>query len=126
MALAAMTVPARRWSTRADLILHLSKAETYLLEGPLDGSSISKAATEAGLSRHHFLRLFHEVYGVTPQQVIDRRRLEEAKKLLADLNRSVLEVAVEVGFTNASAFSRFFRRGAGASPSAFRKLDLAT
>ncbi len=121
MALAAMSVPAQRWDTRTDLIVQLAKAERYVLEVAPEEFCLSAACQIAGLSLHHFLRLFHEVYGVTPRQFVAIRKVEGAKRLLVENDANVAEVAVEVGFSNASAFSRFFRIHAGCSPSEFRK-----
>jgi len=115
-----MTVPARRWATRADLLSQLSKAESYLLTSPLNELTVEAAAAEASLSLHHFIRLFHQVYNLKPSELIARRRIETAKTLLASDDLNILEVAFEVGFKNASAFSRYFRKCLGVSPSQFR------
>ncbi len=80
------------------------------------------AASEAGLSSFHFLRLFSQVLGVTPHQYLVRSRLRRAARLLAeDEHRPVTEVALDVGFADLSNFVRTFRRAAGVSPSGFRK-----
>jgi len=119
-AMAAMAVPARRWDTRADLMSQLHKAEQFMKICPLDGFTVRKAASEVGLSLHHFLRLFREVYAMTPYQYIAKRRIELAKSLLASTEKTVLEVAFEAGFVNASAFARSFRKAVGTTPSRFR------
>lgn len=118
-AIAAMTVPARRWATRADLIAQLEKARDYMDQCNFGEFTVEEAATIAGLSLHHFIRLFHEVYCKTPAQFLAQRKLQTAKALLLGRELTVLEVAVEVGFVNASAFSRWFRRATGLAPSRF-------
>jgi AraC-like DNA-binding protein len=79
-------------------------------------------AREAGLSTFHFLRLFARVLGVTPHQYLVRSRLRRAARLLADGDRPVTDVAFDVGFGDLSNFVNAFRRAAGVSPRAFRKL----
>ena len=85
---------------------------------PVDLDAVSQ---EAGLSPFHFLRLFARVLGVTPHQYLVRCRLRHAARLLADPERSVTDVAFDVGFADLSNFVRTFRRAAGVSPRAFRK-----
>lgn len=79
-------------------------------------------AREAGMSPWHFLRIFSKVLGVTPHQYLLRSRLRHAARLLADRERSVTDIAYDVGFADLSNFVRTFRRAAGVSPRGFRKL----
>jgi AraC-like DNA-binding protein len=85
---------------------------------PLELEDVARAA---GLSAFHFLRTFANVLGVTPHQYLVRSRLRRAARLLADEDRSVTDVAYDVGFGDLSNFIRTFRRAAGVSPSGFRK-----
>jgi AraC family transcriptional regulator len=78
-------------------------------------------AREAGLSMYHYLRVFGAVLGVTPHQYLVRCRLRRAAQLLATDDRTVTDVAFDVGFADLSNFVRSFRRAAGVSPSAFRR-----
>ena len=78
------------------------------------------AASDAGLSAFHFLRLFAQVLGVTPHQYLIRSRLRRAARLLADGARSISDVALDVGFEDLSNFTRSFRAEFGASPREFR------
>jgi AraC family transcriptional regulator len=83
--------------------------------------SLERMAREAGLSPFHFLRLFAKVLGVTPHQYLVRSRLRRAARLLAGDERSITEVALDVGFEDLSNFVRTFRRAAGVSPRRFRQ-----
>jgi AraC-like DNA-binding protein len=85
---------------------------------PID---LESAATRAGLSPFHFLRLFAKVLGVTPHQYLVRSRLRQAARLLADDARSITDVAFDVGFADLSNFVRTFHRAAGVSPRRFRQ-----
>ncbi|MDQ0570159.1 AraC family transcriptional regulator [Variovorax paradoxus] len=82
---------------------------------------LESAASEAGLSAFHFLRLFSQVLGVTPHQYLVRSRLRHAARLLADDERPVTDVAFDVGFADLSNFVRTFHRAAGVSPRRFRQ-----
>ncbi|MBS0531795.1 MAG: helix-turn-helix transcriptional regulator [Proteobacteria bacterium] len=82
---------------------------------------LEDAAGEAGLSPFHFLRLFSNVLGVTPHQYLVRSRLRHAARLLPDHDRSITDIAYEVGFGDLSNFVRTFHRAAGVSPRGFRQ-----
>ena len=83
--------------------------------------NLEDAAGQAGISPFHFLRLFSSVLGVTPHQYLVRSRLRHAARLLADDERSVTDVAYDVGFGDLSNFVRTFHRAAGVSPRRFRE-----
>ena len=82
---------------------------------------LERAATQAGLSAFHFLRVFSRVLGVTPHQYLVRARLRRAARLLCDASRPVTDIAFEVGFGDLSNFVRTFHRAAGVSPRGFRR-----
>ena len=78
-------------------------------------------AAQAGISPFHFLRLFSSVLGVTPHQYLVRSRLRHAARLLARDERTVTDIAYDVGFADLSNFVRTFHRAAGVSPLKFRQ-----
>jgi len=84
-----------------------------------DGS-ISQIAEALNLSRSRCTKIFTKIYGVSPRQYVTRLKLSRAKELLVGTNRTVEDIANELGFHSASHFSRQFRRGTGMSPNQFR------
>ena len=82
---------------------------------------LEHAAAQAGISPFHFLRLFSSVLGVTPHQYLVRSRLRHGARLLADNDRSITDIAYDVGFGDLSNFVRTFHRAAGVSPRKFRE-----
>lgn len=58
--------------------------------------------------------------GTTPKAVIDDRIVLEAKRLLVFTDRTVADIASELGFDDPSNFSTFFVRLAGTTPRAVR------
>ena len=83
--------------------------------------SLRELAAAAGLSRFHFLRLFRAVTGTTPHQYVIAARLRLATRMLLDTQRTVTEIAYEVGFEDLSNFMRTFRRVIGTTPRAYRR-----
>jgi AraC family transcriptional regulator len=86
-----------------------------------DSIDLQRVASEAGLSVFHFLRMFANVVGATPHQYLVRSRLRRAARLLSGCERSVTDIAFEVGFGDLSNFVRTFHRAAGVSPTQFRR-----
>ena len=82
---------------------------------------LEDVAAQAGISPFHFLRLFSSVLGVTPHQYLVRSRLRHAARLLARDERTVTDIAYDVGFADLSNFVRTFHRAAGVSPLKFRQ-----
>ena len=83
---------------------------------------LDETAAQVGLSPFHFLKLFANVLGVTPHQYLLRCRLRRAARLLVEDDRSITDVALDVGFDDLSNFVRTFGRAAGMSPRSFRRL----
>ncbi|WP_382324900.1 helix-turn-helix domain-containing protein [Hydrogenophaga sp. UC242_53] len=97
------------------------EAATWIAAHSNEAVDLDRAAGEAALSPFHFLRVFSRVLGVTPHQYLVRSRLRHAARLLAEDDRPVTEVALEVGFADLSNFVRSFHRAAGLSPRGFRR-----
>jgi len=81
---------------------------------------LADVARLAGLSPNHFCTAFHRAFGLSPHDFVLRVRLEHARVLLRDRNRSVAEVAAAVGYADPASFARLVRRRFGHGPSALR------
>ncbi len=53
---------------------------------------------------------------------LNRYRIQQARQLLKNTHKSITEIALDVGFSSSSYFSRIFRRETGMSPEAYRRL----
>lgn len=98
----------------------IAEAIRRLESAPEESVGLAALATEIGMSRYHFLRVFREVAGVTPHQYVLRRRLHRAALRLRRTDAPVAAIAFEAGFNDLSTFNRRFRRVMGASPGAWR------
>ncbi|MEP7453933.1 GlxA family transcriptional regulator [Phyllobacterium sp. SB3] len=83
--------------------------------------SIPGMAATLGISRRQLERLFLKKVNSSPALVYRRVRLEHAKSLLRQSDTPLIEIAMAVGFENASHFARAFRRLYGYSPSVWRR-----
>ena len=73
------------------------------------------------LSPTHFCRAFRRSVGMPPHRYHIHRRLEHAKTLLADRERSITAVAMASGFGASSSFATAFRKATGLTPLQFRR-----
>ena len=78
--------------------------------------SLEELAALARLSATHFCRSFTRSMGMPPHQYQVHQRVEHAKHLLADTERSITEVAIATGYSASSNFATVFRRVTGVSP----------
>lgn len=84
--------------------------------------SLNTLASVACFSPYHFHRIFTAFTGETPRAYIERTKLENAANRLCDMqNKSVSEVACEVGFESIASFSRLFKKQYQLSPTELRK-----
>jgi len=77
-------------------------------------------AASAGMSPHHFLRVFRRLTGMTPYQYLLSARMRRAALELGSTRRPVLEVALEAGFGDLSTFNHRFRAAFGLTPTQYR------
>lgn len=68
--------------------------------------------------------LFKKADNKTPLQFIQSRIMLEARRLLKYSEKSISEIAYEIGYNDVQSFSRFFKRREGISPVDFRKLEI--
>lgn len=80
-----------------------------------------EALDDIGLTPRRMTDIFKQEYGVTPKEYLDRLRLREAKKMLKQTQEKVIDVAYQAGFSNLSAFNRFFKQQTGQTPTEYRK-----
>ena len=74
------------------------------------------------MTETHFRRLFKEIYGMSPIKYINEIRTERARGLIANSNLSLSQIAEKVGYGDVYYFSRVFKKIAGVSPSAYKKI----
>jgi PAS domain S-box-containing protein len=77
-------------------------------------------AAACGFSVSQFNRIFRQIIGVSPRQYILRNKLETAKELLAHSHLSLSEIAIQVGFYDASDFGKQFRKQEKLTPRQYR------
>ncbi|TQV77905.1 helix-turn-helix transcriptional regulator [Denitrobaculum tricleocarpae] len=82
---------------------------------------LGEIAVELNLSISTFSRHFADSIGQPPYAYVTERRLERARRLLAETQRPAKEIAVVCGFSDQPHLTRMFSRRYGVTPAAFRK-----
>ena len=80
--------------------------------------SMPEVAKEVGTSERAFFLGFQLYYQCTPRQFLERVRMQQAKKLIANADIPIKDVAIMVGMPHAGRFSATYRKYHGYSPSA--------
>jgi len=99
----------------------MTKVLDYIRENMHDEISIESLAKLAHMSPYYFIKWFKKQLGETPYQFVVRRRMEKAKYLLRNTDKSVVEIALEIGYDYACNFSNAFKQYAGITPNSYRK-----
>lgn len=85
---------------------------------------LNDLALTAGFSAFHFHRLFSALIGETPQQFLNRIRLERAANMLAKYSGySITQIAINCGYSSSSTFARSFKNHFGLSAHEYRKAE---
>jgi len=87
-------------------------------EGPV---SIEELAAACRLSQSHFARAFKVVTGQAPHRWHLGYRVEQAKQLMIESDRSLADIALSCGFADQSHFAKIFSRFVGSPPGAWRR-----
>ena len=72
------------------------------------------------MSPRNFARIFQQEFGFTPAVFVDRLRLETARKLVEESDRSLDEIAADCGLGSADRMRRAFKKHFGQTPATMR------
>jgi AraC family transcriptional regulator len=81
---------------------------------------LADLAGSIGMSQFHFSHLFKQSIGTSPYQYLLQQRIERAKQLLKQTDRSIVDIALECGFNSHSHLSKQFRQLMGMTPKSYR------
>jgi AraC-like DNA-binding protein len=97
------------------------KAAEYMRRAYPRPITCADTAKAAGISTAHLHGLFKQWLGVTPGRYLVEIRLDHARDRLTASAEPIVEIALGVGFSEQSAFTRAFRRRFGEAPAAYRR-----
>ena len=117
-------VPARPVLSAADTDhrKYVDAAATILMDTARTHIRISDVARSIGISRSYLTHIFRKELGISPQEFLSAYRMEKAASLLGTTDSPVNVIAAEVGYPDALAFSKAFRKRFDMSPTDYRQL----
>ena len=93
----------------------------YLTTHLTDNISIERMTSEAGIHPNRFYLIFKNLYGESPYSYLKKYRMGVAAARLETEDTKIGQIAKELGYSNASKFSKAFESVYGVLPSAYRK-----
>jgi len=103
------------------LVQSMERARLHLLQYSDESVDLEKLARRLGMSYSSFRRTFRAQTGSSPRQYQLEIRINRAKALLLNTDRSVAGIAERVGFSSVQYFSRLFRKRTGCAPLQYRR-----
>ncbi len=112
-------------------IMHIADADVvqamqFIRDFACSGIDVTRVAEKVGLSRSVLERRFQQYLGRTPKAEIMHVRIERAKMLLAQTDKSSESIAHKCGFSSLVYFTKAFRRNVGITPRAYRRIRRIT
>ena len=112
-----LDVPRRRGSLPA---FKLQRVARLMEAGLADRFRLQALASEVGLSPFHFSRVFKQSTGYSPSEYFIQLKITEARRLLMETEKSIVEIAPDLGYSSPSHFSQVFKKAVGVRPREYR------
>ena len=81
---------------------------------------IDMLADKTCMSKDHFIRVFKNEVGVTPNVFVTQKKLERSELMLVTTAQSVKSIADALGYEDYSYFNRIFKKNTGITPQQYR------
>ena len=101
-------------------LAHLSRAKAVIENSFARRLSVGEVAREIAVDDRYLYNLFRQYEGISVKEYIDRCAVKNACALLTGSDMSVSQIAQNLGFEDVYAFSKFFRKRTGISPTRYR------
>lgn len=116
-------ISALKVGTRKELFKRVNIGLDYIHSNELVNLNLENISQNCGLSKFHYIRVFKEIFGTTPTNYISHLRVKKANGLILRSKKELSEIAIELGFSELSAFTRFYKRVTGVTPSSIREAN---
>lgn len=109
----------KNWKDK-EVLAKIDKARLIIREKIHMPISPEELAASLNMSYTWFRRMFRQYTGLAPAQYIAQLKIQKAKELLTMSNKTVKEIALDLGFESIDYFSTSFRKQSGQTPTQFR------
>ena len=111
-------------STRMETYRKLNRAKDFIRTYYDEKLNLDDISKQAGLSKYYLIKLFKELYQLTPYEFLLRQRMIHACEMLRTEKKSITNICYDTGFESPSSFSLLFKKHTGLSPREYRNLSL--
>lgn len=98
----------------------IHKAILALKEDFQHSWNLDEMANVAGLSKFQFAHHFKNITGISPYSWLQMYRIVRSQEMLKHTNKTVLQIAMDCGFSSVSVYNQLFKRLYGTTPGTFR------
>ena len=98
----------------------IEKAIKYIDENFKSHPSIDEIAKNVGMSKYHFIRVFKDYVGLTPQQFLHSVTLNYAKEHIKE-SKSILDSSLDIGLSSSSRLHELFVNLIGVTPKEWKE-----
>jgi two-component system, response regulator YesN len=99
----------------------IHQIKQYIIEHSNEDISLDTLAKKVNLSPIYISKMFKEKLGINYIDLLTECRIEKAKKMLGDQEKSIKEITFEVGYHDPNYFSKVFKKMCNISPKEYRK-----
>ena len=107
-------------SKKTNSDIYVEAAVNYIKSNIFNSVTVTGLSEILGISQPYLFKIFKERFGISPKQYITEYKIKHAKKLLAETDMSVTQIADSIGFGDVLCFSKFFSAKVGISPKNYR------
>src|SRR5690625_3452319 len=104
--------------------LHVKRAIDYINYRYMEDISLDSMVDYLRINKSYFCSIFKEETGLTFTQFLNQVRIEKSKNLLLETDKSILDIALSVGFNNQNYFNILFKRLTDITPLEFKRKNI--
>ncbi len=114
---------ARNAATGSENHTHhlIRRAQDYIDNHFQKDISLDDISRELNISPYYFSKLFKEETGENFVEYVTVRRMDKARSLLRNPDKSIKEICAEVGYSDPNYFSRIFKKYQGVTPTEYKE-----
>jgi AraC family L-rhamnose operon transcriptional activator RhaR/AraC family L-rhamnose operon regulatory protein RhaS len=102
-------------------LIRIGETISHMRRNVAHAITLEELVAISGMSRTSYVRMFESTMGTSPIKYFIELRIEEAGRLLRTTDRTITDIAFDVGFSDSNYFSRQFRKAHDQSPREYRK-----
>lgn len=100
----------------------INKAKIFISNNYMKDITLDLVASEMCISPYYFSKLFKKEAGINFIEYLTNERINNAKYMIRNTNKSIKQISSEIGYNDPNYFSRVFKKHTGYSPSKYKKI----